>query len=129
MAPPGTPSAPHARPRRRISQTYDYTDEADRLLFQVVRYEPKGFAQRRPAGEGTWTYSLGDVRRVLYRLPAVLSALQAGQPIYLCEGEKDADALTALGLTATSAPMGAKKWADSYTRALHGADIVRAAGP
>ena len=110
--------------KRRVSQTYDYTDEAGRLLFQAVRYEPKNFAQRRPAGEGVWTYSLGDARRVLYRLPAVVAAIQAGQTIYICEGEKDADALAALGLAATTAPMGAKKWASAYTETLCGAGVV-----
>ena len=41
----------------------------------------------------------------------------------MVEGEKDADALTALGLTATCNPMGAGKWRDSYTATLAGADL------
>ena len=45
---------------RRIAQTYDYTDEAGVMLFQAVRYEPKGFSQRRPAQNGTWIYSLNE---------------------------------------------------------------------
>lgn len=113
-----------ARHTRRIAKTYDYTDEAGRLLFQVVRYEPKGFAQRRPAEGGTWIYSLGGVRRVLYRLPEVVAAIPVGKTIYICEGEKDADALAALGLAATTAPMGAKKWAAGYTETLCGAGVV-----
>src|ERR1700674_2675030 len=32
---------------RRIVATYDYTDEAGEPLYQVVRYEPKAFHQRR----------------------------------------------------------------------------------
>ena len=39
---------PHARAKRRIVATYDYRDEAGELLFQVVRFEPKDFRQRRP---------------------------------------------------------------------------------
>jgi len=119
-----TAAAVPARHTRRIAQTYDYTDDAGRLLFQVVRYAPKGFAQRRPAEGGTWIYALGGVRRVLYRLPEVLAAVQAGKTIYICEGEKDADALAALGLVATTAPMGAKKWAVGYTETLCGAGVV-----
>lgn len=30
-----------------IRETYDYTDEEGQLLFQVVRFEPKDFRQRR----------------------------------------------------------------------------------
>ena len=55
--------------RRHIVAEYNYTDEAGKLLFQVVRYVPKGFAQRRPDGNGGWVWGLGDTRRVLYRLP------------------------------------------------------------
>jgi len=35
-------------PKRRISATYRYLDEDGHCLFEVVRFHPKGFAQRRP---------------------------------------------------------------------------------
>jgi hypothetical protein len=38
------------------------------LLYQVVRFAPKDFRQRRPDGPGGWTWNLKGVRRVLYRL-------------------------------------------------------------
>jgi len=93
------------------------------LLFQAVRYEPKGFSQRRPAASGTWVFSLDGVRRVLYRLPEVLAAA-VGKTIWLVEGEKDADALAALGAAATTSPMGAGKWSDEYGDALAGANVA-----
>ena len=54
--------------RRRIVATYDYRDEAGELVFQVVRYEPKDFRQRRPDGQGGWTWQVKGVRQVPYRL-------------------------------------------------------------
>src|SRR5437667_12620177 len=36
---------------KTIVETYDYHDEAGKLLYQVVRYEPKDFKQRRPNGK------------------------------------------------------------------------------
>ena len=45
-----------------ISASYDYRDEDNKLLFQVVRFEPKDFRQRRPDGNGGWTWKLGDAR-------------------------------------------------------------------
>src|SRR5262249_21393045 len=36
------------RPKRTLVKAYDYLDERGALLFQVCRYEPKGFAQRQP---------------------------------------------------------------------------------
>jgi hypothetical protein len=34
--------------------TYDYVDEAGKLLFQVCRFVPKTFRQRRPDSAGKW---------------------------------------------------------------------------
>lgn len=109
---------------RRIAETYDYTDEEGNLLFEVVRYEPKDFRQRRPDGHGGWTWNLKGVEPVLYRLPEVLHAVEAGKAVFVVEGEKDADRLAALGFAATASPMGAGKWHDSYAEALAGGKVV-----
>src|SRR6516165_5667843 len=93
----------------KIVKTYDYRDEIGELLFQVVRFEPKDFRQRRPGGCG-WIWKLGDARRVLYLLPELVKAVAAGQTIYIPEGEKDVDNLRAIGLAATTNPGGIKKW-------------------
>ena len=63
---------PHRGARGRIVATYDYHDEHGVLLYQAVRYEPKDFRQRKPDGVDGWSWKLGDVPRVLYRLPEVL---------------------------------------------------------
>src|SRR5207244_66644 len=109
--------------RRRIVATYDYRDEQGNLLFQVVRYEPKDFRQRRPDGNGGWSWKLKGVRRVLYRLPELLAADPA-LPVYLVEGEKDVEALVALSLVATTNPGGARKWRPEYAEPLRGRDVV-----
>jgi hypothetical protein len=88
-------STPGARDRRQdaVLATYDYTDVAGRLLFQVVRFAPKEFRQRRPNGRGGWLWNLDGVTPVLYRLPDVCAAIAQGQPIYVVEGEKDVEAV------------------------------------
>jgi hypothetical protein len=92
-----------------VVATYDYTDPQGRLLYQVTRHRPKTFRQRRPDGRGGWVHSLAGVARVPYRLPAVLAA-PLDVPVFVVEGEKDADALAALGLVATTNAQGAGKW-------------------
>lgn len=92
-----------------IVATYDYHDVNGSLLFQVVRFEPKSFRQRRPDGEGGWTWKLGDTPRVLYRLPE-LAAANPEEWVFIVEGEKDVESLRALGLVATCNPGGAGKW-------------------
>jgi P4 family phage/plasmid primase-like protien len=108
----------------RIDKTYDYPDATGNLLFQVVRFDPKGFRQRRPDGNGGWIWKMTGVQRVLYRLPAVIEAVKAGQVIFLVEGEKDADALVSIGLCGTCNPGGAGKWLPQYTETLTGAHVV-----
>ena len=109
---------------RQIADSYPYVDESGKLLFECVRFSPKGFAQRRPDGNGGWVWNLNGTRRVLYRLPQLCDATKAGGTVYLVEGEKDVSAIERLGLTATCNPMGAGKWRDEYAQQLRGASVV-----
>jgi putative DNA primase/helicase len=117
-----------AKIKRRIVKVYDYYDVHGARVHQTVRYEPKDFCQRRPdpVNPGKYIWNLDGIEPVLYRLPQLLTAVQQGETVSLCEGEKGADALAARGLTTTCSPMGAgkNKWRPSYTEALRGADVV-----
>jgi hypothetical protein len=109
----------------KILATYPYTDETGELLYEAVRFDPKDFRQRRPDGKGGWTWKLGDTRRVLYHLPRVVAAVKAGKKaIVVVEGEKDVEALEALGVVATTNAGGAGKWREEYTKAVAGAKLV-----
>ena len=119
------PTAPghNDQQARPIVDTYDYTDEDGNFLFQVVRYDPKDFKQRRRDGKGGWIWDLEGVRRVLYRLPELMAADPA-KPVFIVEGEKDADRLIQQGLIATTNPMGAGKWLPEYSGFLEGRLVV-----
>lgn len=89
------------------TKIYSYTDEDGVELYQKCRYEvarngqrldKKTFRQRCQI-QGKWSYSLKDIRRVPYNFPALFAEPYM---IYDCEGEKDADNLIELGVTATS---------------------------
>ncbi|MBO7663065.1 MAG: hypothetical protein J6U01_06820 [Clostridia bacterium] len=129
-------------------QVYSYTDAAGKEIFQVVRYhytnaEGKTFRQRRrdPADpkanrEGYVNSVPAELRdSAVYRLPEVLQAIADGKPVYVVEGEKDADTLRRLGFCATCNAGGAggsedgkggsrKGWQESHSRLLHGADAI-----
>jgi hypothetical protein len=112
-----------------ITQLYDYRDEKGDLLFQVVRKghgASKRFYQRRPDGKGGWIPKLDSTRRVPYRLPELLRALdeKPDEPVLVVEGEKDVDRLWSLGFIATTNPGGAKKWRDDYSKYLKGRNVV-----
>jgi putative DNA primase/helicase len=107
-------------PRREV-KAYDYTDEHGRLLFQVVRYQPKDFKQRRPDGNGGWAWNLHAIEPVLYRLPRLLA--HRDQAVVVVEGEEDVHTIEKLGMLATTGPMGARKWRPSYSEVLRGREV------
>lgn len=105
---------------------YDYRDEKGALLYQVVRFRPKAFLQRRPNGKGGWNYTLEKVRRVLYRMPELLAAPRE-KIRWWVEGEKDVDRLWSIGLVATTTAQGASAFDSTDVKALEyltGADVV-----
>lgn len=109
-----------AAPERVEDAVYDYRSPDGVLLYQVVRYRPKGFTQRRPLPDGRWAYDLDGVDRVPYRLPEILAA----DEVIVVEGEKDADRLTALGLCATTSPSGATKWRPEFGPYFEGKTVI-----
>jgi hypothetical protein len=116
---------PAATIRRREVATYDYHDEAGVVLYQVVRYDPKGFSQRRPDPErpGKWCWGLADTRRVLYKLPELTARPREG--ILIVEGERDVAALLDRGLLTTTNVGGTGMgWRDEYSKSLAGRRCV-----
>jgi len=107
----------------QIVAEYDYVDEAGKQMYQVVRYAPKDFRQRRRVN-GEWVWSLGETRRVPYRLPEIIAAVAAGSTVYVVEGEKDVEALRAVGAVATCNAGGAGKWCDQFSATLAGATVI-----
>ena len=107
-----------------ISATYDYRDMAGKLLYQAVRYNPKSFKQRRPKPDGSgWTWNMAAVKGklVAYRL----NELKGQTHVVVVEGEKDADRLISLGVSATTNIGGAKKWTPAVTESLVQAGIQK----
>jgi hypothetical protein len=115
-------NTPTVRPH--IVATYDYTDGDGVVLFQVCRFEPKTFKQRKPdaSARGGWSWTVKGVQQVPYRLPQMLAAPDA--LVFVVEGEKDADNLAAIGLTATCNAGGAGKWPDALAQHFAGRRVV-----
>jgi hypothetical protein len=111
--------------KREIAAVYPYVDEQGDLLFQVVRYKPKNFVQRRPDGKGGWIYKVSGIRVVVYRLPTLLEAISNDRIVFVFEGEKDVEnAASRLGLVGTCGVGGAGKWRAEHAQFLKGADVV-----
>ena len=94
--------------RGRITATYPYHDKDGNVLFEVCRFEPKDFRQRRPDPDnpGRHLWSVKGIEKVPYHLPMMLDAAL----VFVPEGEKDVHCLEKLGLVATCNAGGAGKW-------------------
>lgn len=106
--------------RKKIVALYDYINKENKLVYQVCRFEPKDFRQRRPGSNGKWIWNLRNTSRILYHLPEIMNADQ----VFICEGEKDADALKEIGLVATTNCGGASNWMPEYSETLRDKDCV-----
>lgn len=135
-----------------IAKIYPYVDEKGKLLFEVVRLEPKDFKQRRKIqGLNEYVWSLGagayhrredgvwhpvmdrqgpetnfrrleEARRVLYGLDRLTE--KPNDPLIVCEGEKDVERLWGLGFLATCNPGGCGKWKTEYSSVFHGRRVA-----
>ena len=108
----------HKEPKGKPLAVYDYQDKDGTLLYQVLRFPPKSFYQRRPNGK-SWIWKLED-RRIVYHWPDLRRFSDA--TIFVTEGEKDAERLWSIDLCATTVAAG--KWTDECVQALTGRDIV-----
>jgi hypothetical protein len=103
-------SADRSDSDRRIVAIYDDRNATGSLTYQVVRFAPKAFRQRRPNGSpDSFVWDMAGVSPLPYRLPELLAA-PPDAPVFICEGERDVDRLAGLGLIASTNNGGAGKW-------------------
>ncbi|UQR67351.1 AAA family ATPase [Bradyrhizobium sp. C-145] len=90
-----------------IVETYEYTDLNGHPIYFSRRYErrsvrSKAFRQGHYDAAAENEYADAGLDKVPYRWPHLVAADRA-ETVFWCEGEKDADTLTRLGLVATTA--------------------------
>lgn len=107
---------------------YEYQDETGAVVIRKTRKwndaEKTFYFEHKKAGK--WVTGEGP-ESFLYRLPGVLNGIALGQPIYIVNGEKAADAMFEAGAVATCSPHGEtfSEWVSKkYYRWLKGADEI-----
>jgi hypothetical protein len=115
-------------PRNVLEQEWQYQDEDRQTVFVKQRFKigetGKTYRLYKVDADGRRHSSLGDARIVPYNLPALLDAKTAGRNIFLVEGEKAADAITSIGMIATTAHTGAGSWPEAITEYFAGAQVI-----
>ena len=112
----------------QFDDEWEYQDENRTTVFVKQRLKigesGKTYRLYKIDADGKRSTTLGDARIVPYNLPAMLDAKSSGRIIYLVEGEKAADALQWIGVTATTAHTGAGSWPEAITEYFAGANVV-----
>lgn len=80
-----------------IEKEYFYKNINNEISYKSIRCTDKQFYPARICNN-KWVYNLDNVERIPYNLPNVVKS----EDIYWVEGEKDADNLNRIGLTATT---------------------------
>lgn len=116
---------PKAEKIERRETVYDYTDQDGAIRYQVIRIDDKNgktYRQRRideATGQPMW--GMAGVTALPYRLHELVASTQ---PVFICEGEKAADAVARLGLIATTNHGGATKWWPPLTEHFCGRQVI-----
>lgn len=97
----------------KIQKEYEYRDENGDLKYKVQRYNNKSFP-KSPAGE----------KSILYNLPELVKIENSKKPIFIVEGEKDADSLIELGFLATTSTNGANGFKEYFQKYFIGRDVI-----
>ena len=118
-------STPRDTPTPTPPATYLYTDQHGTPLYRVIRGDNKQFRQQHLTPNGEWANGRNNIPPVLYNLPAITEAITNHDPIYIVEGEKDADTLTRHGHAATTNPGGAGNFTPQMADTLrHATQII-----
>jgi putative DNA primase/helicase len=111
------------KPRSGPTAVYTYTDNFGEPVYRKVRYDnPKRFTWEAKDVKGEWKAGLNGATRYLYRLPELISS--AAERVWIPEGEKDAESLRGLGLTATTCGGAMDPWLPAFNKYLAGRDVV-----
>lgn len=153
---PAKPKGERTGAKRKVAE-YIYLDREGNEYHKVNRFEFEGGAKtftQEHFEVDSWANGDGKLPPIPYNLPSIIE--RHDEPIWLVEGEKNADDLIRLGFVATTAKGGAsafpttpdfaqwfdgttvyalpdndepgKKWADAVSKAIPHAKIIRIHG-
>ena len=105
------------------SHAWTYHDAESEPVGMVVRWDKENGKEVRPVSRNDAGWFIGGMPepRPLYGLAELLKAEGV---VYVCEGEKAADAARACGLMATTSPHGSKSASKADWTPLAGRDVV-----
>lgn len=106
---------PPAPVQLHLTDEWEYVDEHGVVLFVKQRFKTsdakgKTYKLLRVMEDGSRQASMVGAKIVPYRLSDVLYASRKQKPLFICEGEKAADALASIGVFTSTSHTGAGSW-------------------
>ena len=108
---------------------YDYRDADGRYLYSKVRFEGGELPEKQlryaviSSDRTHFDTGRGNTPATLYNLPAMMKAAEAGETVYIVEGEKDVETLRERGFTATTAGS-VSDWKPEFAQFFTGMRVV-----
>lgn len=103
-------------------RAYVYRSPEGEPSYRIVR---SPFQATQHYLNGVWLSGLGGMKKVPYRCPELLAAIDGAREIWITEGEKDVETAVSLGLTATCTPFGASGFSIGYAPFFEGVTAAR----
>lgn len=115
----------------KVIAEYIYCDAEGTNYHMIQRTENKQFPQSQwvpssvGSSNGKWVEGAPKYK-VPYNLPTLIAnrTKDKSRPIFICEGEKDADSVDGIGLVSTCNPGGCGKWTPELNKWFKGFDNV-----
>ena len=117
--------------RYKVLREHIYKNENGEPVFKVNRNDTEDTNNRFTTyhwGGGKWQLGLTDKKRIPYNLPELIEAVEKDKPVFITQGEKDADtvmellenrAVATTGLTSSS-----KKWRYEFNDYLKSDSLI-----
>ena len=100
---------------------YEYKNAEGKTIYKSIRVDYAD-GKKDCFQECNGKHTLPENVRTLYNLPNIVG--NVNEPVFLCEGEKTAEAVIHCGYIGTTNPLGSKNWNKRYAEHLKGLHVV-----
>ena len=108
--------------KKDLVAEYRFTDAKGRYLYSKLRYSGKVIRYCVRHGDKL-QWGKADTASSLYNLPQLIRSIKDEKAVFVVEGEKDVDTLSAAGLTATTAGS-VSDWKKKFSKYFIGANVI-----
>lgn len=115
----------------KVLREHIYRNQKDEPSLRVIRNDTSNTNNKFTIyhfENGEWKLGLSNTQRIPYNLPQLIEAVEKNKPIFITQGEKDADTITELlenkAVATTAITSSTKKWKYEYNDYLKSDSLI-----